>query len=167
MRTRLSASIGLALATFSISAMAAPPDNMPLSGPNEANDGPLLNPATLYKDSVDALKARRFAEARTSLAQLLEIIPQDAETNFLAGIADSGLNDWPAARKHYETAVRHNRKLVEAQQELAVTYARLGQVHKTEARLRELELQSAECGGTCPDAAKLRAAITIVRKAIG
>ena len=167
MRTRLSASIALALATFSVATMAAPPDNMALSGANEANDGPLLNPATLYKESVDALKARRFAEAKASLAQLLEIIPQDAEANFMAGIADANLNDWTSARKHYEAAVRNNRKLIEAQQELAVTYARLGQVQKTESRLRELERQSAQCGGTCADAAKLQRAIAVVKKAIG
>ncbi|HET7708562.1 MAG TPA: tetratricopeptide repeat protein [Sphingomicrobium sp.] len=140
---------------------------MALIGANEPNDGPLLNPATLYKDSVDALMAKRYADAKALLANLLLVVPEDAETNFLAGVADSGLKDWVSARKHYEAAVRYNRKLIQAQQELAVTYARLGQFDKTEERLRELERQNAQCGGSCPDAAKLQAAISIVKKALG
>jgi tetratricopeptide (TPR) repeat protein len=167
MFNRLTSSIVLAIAASAMPAAAAPPDNMPLIGANEPNDGPLLNPATLYKDSVDALKAKRFAEAKIHLANLLLVVPADAETNFLAGLADAGLNDWSSARKHYEAAVRYNRKLIQAQQELAVTYARLGQFEKTEQRLRELERQNAECGGTCPEAARLQTAITVVRKALG
>ena len=166
MRVQVAASIALMFAAIS-GAVAAPPDNMKLSGGNEPNDGPLLNPATLYKDSVDALKANRWADAKVSLGYLLQVTPQDASTNFLAGLADSGLGDWQSARKHYEAAVRFDRKLVQAQQELAVTYARLGKPEKTQERLQELQRQNAACGGTCPDAAKLQTAITVVKKALG
>lgn len=166
MRVRVAASIALMFAAIS-GAAAAPPDNMKLGGGNEPNDGPLLNPATLYKDSVDALKERRWADAKVSLGYLLQVTPQDASTNFLAGLADAGLNDWQSARKHYEAAVRYDRKLVQAQQELAVTYARLGKFAKTQERLQELERQSAACAGTCPEAAKLQTAITVVKKALG
>jgi predicted Zn-dependent protease len=166
MRVHVAASIALMFAALS-GAVAAPPDNMGLGGGNEPNDGPLLNPASLYKDSVDALYAKRWAEAKVSLAHLLEVTPEDAHTNYLAGIADSGLGDWKAARKHYEAAVHYDRKLIQAQQELAVTYARLGMFGKTQERLNELERQSAACAGTCPDAAKLQTAIVTVKKALG
>jgi len=166
MRVQVAASIALMLAAIS-GAVAAPPDNMKLPGGNEPNDGPLLNPATLYRESVDALYAKRWADARKSLGYLLEVTPEDAHTNYLAGIADSGLGDWKAARKHYEAAVRYDRKLIQAQQELAVTYARLGMFDKTQARLNELQRLSAACAGTCPDAAKLQTAIATVKKAIG
>ena len=166
MRVRIAASIVLLSAALS-GAVAAPPDNLRMPGGNEPNDGPLLNPATLYKDSVDALKEKRWADAKVSLGYLLQVTPEDASTNFLAGLADAGLGDWQAARRHYEAAVRYDRKLVQAQQELAVTYARLGNFKKSEERLHELERQSAACGGTCPDAAKLQAAIAVVKKALG
>jgi tetratricopeptide (TPR) repeat protein len=168
MRVSYAASLAFALAALTGPALSGPPpEDMQIRGGNEPNDGPLLNPASLYKESVDALYAKRWADAKASLSQLLLVTPQDAHTNYLAGIADSGLGDWKAARKHFEAAVRYDRKLIQAQQELGVTYARLGQFDKVQARLTELQRMSAACGGTCPDAAKLQTAIVTVRKALG
>ena len=128
---------------------------------------PEFDAAAEYRAGIDALKASRFADAKKSFAKVLNVAGTDANANFLAGMADAGLNDLKAAAKHYERAVRNNGKMVEAHQELAVTYAKLGQRDKAQAELVKLQKLQADCGTACADAAKLKAAISAVQAALG
>src|SRR3954462_3055014 len=116
---------------------------------------------------MDALKANEFAAAKSSFARVLGVAPNDANTNFLAGLADAGLNDYKAAAKHYEKAVRQDGKLIVAQQELGVTYVKLGDVAKAQATLAKLKSMDASCGGSCKDAEQLSKAVSTVQAAIG
>jgi tetratricopeptide (TPR) repeat protein len=95
------------------------------------------------------------------------VAPTDANTNFLAGMADAGLNDLKSAQKHYEKAVRADGKLVAAHQELAITYAKLGQRDKAQAELAKLQKLDQDCAGTCKDAEVLKKAIAAVQAALG
>jgi tetratricopeptide (TPR) repeat protein len=56
--------------------------------------------------------------------------------------------------------------MVEAHQELAVTYLKLGQRDKAEAALAKLQKLDQACGGTCENAAKLKDAVTAVQSAL-
>jgi tetratricopeptide (TPR) repeat protein len=127
---------------------------------------PSFDAASEYRAGVDALKANRFAEARKSFDKVLDVAPTDANVNFLAGMADAGLNDLKSAAKHYERAVRSNGKLVIAQRELGVTYAKLGNREKAQAALDKLQKLDAACAGTCEDAQKLKEAIAAVQAAM-
>jgi tetratricopeptide (TPR) repeat protein len=98
---------------------------------------------------------------------VLQVAPNDANTNFLAGMADAGLNDLKSATKHYEKALRADAKLIPAQQELAITYAKLGQRDKAEAALAKLKTMDAACAATCKDAEDIKNAISAVEAAIG
>jgi tetratricopeptide (TPR) repeat protein len=95
------------------------------------------------------------------------VAPNDANTNLLAGMADAGLNDLKTAVKHYERAVRADSKLVAAQQELAVTYAKLGDTAKAQATLARLKSMDASCNGACKDAEDIKRAISTVEAALG
>src|SRR6478609_7365608 len=81
---------------------------------------PDFDAATEYRDGIESLKAQKFADAKKSFARVLEVAPTDANTNFLAGMADAGLNDLKSAARHYEKAVNADGKLIPAQQELAI-----------------------------------------------
>lgn len=128
---------------------------------------PEFDAAADYRKGVEALKAKNFAEAKKALRRYLDAAPDDANANFLAGIADAGLNDLKAAAKHYERAVRADGKLIPAHQELAITYAKLGDRAKAEAALAKLRKLDEACRGTCKDAAKLKEAISAVQAALG
>jgi len=130
-------------------------------------NAPDFDAAAEYRKGIDALKDSKFAQAKSSFARVLGVQPDDANTNFLAGMADAGLNDFNAARKHYERAVRADSKLVVAQQELAVTYAKLGDKTKAAATLAKLKNMDASCAGTCKDAELIKKAIATVEAAIG
>jgi tetratricopeptide (TPR) repeat protein len=130
-------------------------------------NAPQFDAAEEYRKGVDALKESKFAAAKSSFARVLGVAPTDANTNFLAGMADAGLNDFKAAAKHYERAVRADSKMVAAQQELAVTYLKLGDKTKAEATLAKLKSMDASCAGTCKDADDIKKAITAVEAALG
>src|SRR5690242_14162703 len=123
--------------------------------------------AAEYRHGIDLLKAKDFANAKKSFAKVLGVAPTDASANFLAGLADAGLNDLKGAVKHYEKAVRANDKLVPAQQELGVAYVKTGDMQKAQATLAKLQKMDSDCKGTCKDAADLKAAVEAVQSAIG
>jgi tetratricopeptide (TPR) repeat protein len=127
---------------------------------------PDFDAATEYRDGIESLKAQKFAEAKKSFARVLGVAPTDANTNFLAGMADAGLNDLKSAAKHYEKAVKADGKLIAAQQELGVTYAKLGDKAKAEATLDKLQKLNTACAGTCKDADNLKQAIDAVQAAL-
>src|SRR5690349_22056445 len=155
--------IGFAAAIpTSVSAMGS---SSPSSTPSM--NAPDFDAAAEYRKGIDALKDSKFAAAKSSFARVLGVSPNDANTNFLAGMADAGLNDFKAAAKHYERAVRNDSKLVVAQQELAVTYMKLGDKTKAEATLAKLKTMDTTCAGSCKDAEEIKKAIATVEAAIG
>jgi len=141
-------------------------DNSPSMSQSPSMSVPTFDAAAEYRAGIEALKASKFADAKKSFGKVLGIAPTDANTNFLAGLADAGLNDFKAAAKHYEKAVKADGKMVEAHQELAVTYLKLGQRDKAEAALAKLQKLDQACGGTCENAAKLKDAVTAVQSAL-
>jgi len=137
------------------------------SGSTPSMNAPSFDAAAEYRKGVEALKGSQFSAAKSSFARVLGVAPDDANTNFLAGMADAGLNDLKAAARHYEHAVRADGKMVVAQQELGVTYAKLGDRPKAEATLGKLKNMDASCGGSCKDAELLKKAISAIQAALG
>jgi tetratricopeptide (TPR) repeat protein len=140
---------------------STPPSNMP------SVNAPDFDPSAEYRKGIDSLQASKFADAKSSFARVLGVAPNDANTNFLAGMADAGLNDFKGAAKHYEKAVREDGKMVVAQQELAVTYLKLGDRPKADAALGKLRGLDAGCKSTCKDADLIKKAIATVEAAMG
>lgn len=128
---------------------------------------PQFDTAEAYRRGIDALKSQQFSDAKKHFAQVLQQTPGDANTNFLAGMADAGLNDLKGAAKHYEKAVRADSGLIVAQQELGVTYAKLGEVEKAQATLAHLQKINEACRGSCKDADRIKQAMEAVQAAIG
>ena len=157
------ASLAALLATASIAVANSSGGSMS-SAPSIS--APEFDAAAEYRAGIDALKASRFADAKKSFGKVLGVAPTDANANFLAGLADAGLNDFKAAAKHYERAVRSNNKLVDAQRELAMAYLKLGDRAKAQTALEKLQKLEASCAATCEDAAKIKEAVTAVQSAL-
>lgn len=128
---------------------------------------PQFDAADEYRKGVDALKAQQFSDAKKSFARVLGVSPEDANTNFLAGMADAGLNDLKGAAKHYEKAIRADSRLIPAEQELGITYAKLGDTAKAQTALGRLQRLNDDCKGTCKEADQIKQAIDAVQSAIG
>ena len=84
------------------------------SGGTPSMSAPDFDAAAEYRKGMDALKANQFSVAKSSFARVLGVAPDDANTHFLAGMADAGLNDFKSAAKHYAKAVRQDGKLIVA-----------------------------------------------------
>lgn len=155
----------LALAAAVPASSSAMGNSSPRSTPSM--NAPQFDAADEYRRGVESLKASRFSEAKRAFARVLDVMPRDANANFLAGLADAGLNDLKGAQKHYERAVREDDKLIPAQQELAITYAKLGDAPRAEATLEKLKTMDSSCAGRCKQAEDLKNAISAVEAAIG
>jgi len=163
----------LHLAAFLACTIAAVPTHLAADSPSGGGNTPPsmssqdFDAAAEYRKGIDLLKAKNYADAKKSFAKVLGAAPTDPSANFLAGLADAGLNDLKSAVKHYERAVRANDKLIPAQQELGVAYVKTGDMQKAQATLAKLQKMNDECKGTCKDAADIKAAIDAVQAAIG
>ena len=127
---------------------------------------PQIDVAAEHRQGVEALQAQRFGEARKAFSRVLGVVPRDANANYLAGLANAGLGDLKSARKHYERAVKADRTMVAAHQELGATYAKLGDMPKAQAALASLQAMAAQCGDTCPQASAIKSAVAAVTAAI-
>jgi tetratricopeptide (TPR) repeat protein len=128
---------------------------------------PQFDPATEYRSGIEALQAERYQDAKNAFAHVLSVAPRDANTNFLAGLAASGLDDLKAARKYYERAVKADKDLVGARRELGVTYVKLGEKDKADAQLAALKAMQEKCAGACAKAAEIDRAVQTLTAATG
>lgn len=168
MRVASVAAIGLISASIAATAWALPGGGGGGGGGSmPSSSAPSYDPAEEYRKGVEALKAKQYGEAKASFRKVLSVAPRDATTNLLAGLADAGLNDLKGAQKHYEKAVKADGTLIAAHQELAITYAKLGQMDKAQAELAALQKLDQACAGTCKDAQTLKSAIATVQAALG
>ena len=166
MRVPYRLAFGLVAATLTAIAPAMPGGGGGGSSPNPSISAPAFDTAQAYRDALEQLKAGKNAEAKVGLAKLLKEIPRDGTIHFLAGMADAGLNDLKSAQSHYEKAVKYEPKLIAAQQQLAITYARQGDRPKAEAALAKLKQRSDSCAGTCKDAQSLKDAVAAIEAAL-
>src|SRR5687767_12317753 len=127
---------------------------------------PQFDAAAEYRKGIEALQAQNFTDAKRSFGRVLQVAPRDANTNYLAGLAETGLGDLKNARKYYEKAVKADKDMVMAHRELAITYAKLGDRPKAEAELAILNQLNTDCAGTCAKAAELTASINAVQAAL-
>ena len=164
MRVALAAPVALLLSGVAVTVLANPGSGGGMTSPSIS--APEFDAAAEYRTGIEALKANRFSDARKSFNRVLGVIPNDANVNFLAGMADAGLNDLKAAARHYSRAVRANSKLVPAQRELAITYVKLGDRPKAQSTLEKLQQLDQACAGRCEDAQQIKEAISAVQAAL-
>ena len=166
MRVATVAAIGLISVSIAATAWSMPGGGGTTPS-TPSRDTPQFDAADEYRKGIEALKAQKYPDAKASFKKVLDVAPTDAATNFLAGMADAGLNDLKSAQKHYERAVKADKKLVAAHQELGITYAKLGQRDKALAELVILQKLDQDCAGTCKDAKTIKDAIAAVQAALG
>jgi tetratricopeptide (TPR) repeat protein len=166
MRVPAIVSVSILFGSLTATALAMPGGSGGTSTSTPSVSAPDFDAAKMYREALEQLKAGKNAEAKTSLAKLIKAIPRDANIHFLAGMADAGLNDLKGAVSHYEKAVKYDRKLVVAQQQLALAYAKQGDRAKAEAALAKLKKQNDDCRGTCEQSQQLKEAVAAVEAAL-
>lgn len=128
---------------------------------------PSYDPAAEYKKGVEALDAQNYDDADRAFGHVLEVIPHDANTNFLDGEAKAGRGKLKDAKRCYERAIKYKDDLILAHQELGLTLIKLGDLDGAKAVLADLKQRAATCSDTCAQAADLKSAIAALEAALG
>ena len=127
---------------------------------------PQYDPAAEYRTGTAALEAKDFKKARTAFDHALSVAPGDANTQYLAGVARTGLGDLKGARKFYAKAAKTDANMIAAWRDLGVTDARLGDKAKAQETLAALQARRTACADACPQAAELKTAEDAVTAAL-
>jgi tetratricopeptide (TPR) repeat protein len=155
---------GVALLSWA-GALAAPP-SPPSGGGGPSGSTPSYDPAAEYRKGVEALQAKQYKDARRAFDHVLDVAPTNAAANFLAGMSAAGLEDFKAARKYYERAVKADKEMIDAHRELGITYLKLGDRAKAEEELAKLKAMQEQCSASCPKSADIATAITALSAAL-
>src|SRR3569623_925555 len=160
----------LLLATAALGAstvlLASPPGGGGGGGSAPSMSVSQYDAAAEYRKGMEALQAEHYPDAKKAFEHVLSGAPDDANTNFLAGLAAAGLGDLKNARRFYEHAVRSDKDLVQAHQELGITYAKTGEKAKAQSELDRLNAMQQKCNSTCAKAADLGKAIQALTAAM-
>ncbi|MCL1635696.1 tetratricopeptide repeat protein [Luteimonas sp. SX5] len=163
------AALGAALL---LSAPPAPADGGGGGGNVQPNSAPSMSarsydPTAEYKKGLEALQAQNYKDADRAFGRVLQSLPRDPNTNYMAGLARAGLGELKQASRLFEKAIKYDDNLIPAHQELGIAWAKLEKPDKAKAVLDDLKQRAAACADACPQAADLKAAIPAVEAALG
>jgi tetratricopeptide (TPR) repeat protein len=147
-------------------AFASSPSGGGGGGTMPSMSGSKYDAAAEYKKAIQAIQDQKFTEARKAIEHVLAVAPDDANSNFIAGLAAAGMGDDKGAKRYYEHAVRVDRDMVQAHRELGLTYAKLGDKAKAQAELDRLTQMQQKCAAACAKAADIGGAIELLTKAL-
>ncbi|NUN67868.1 tetratricopeptide repeat protein (plasmid) [Pseudanabaena biceps] len=127
---------------------------------------PQYDAATEYRKGVVALQAKDFKAAKTAFDHALSVAPRDANSQYMAGVARTGLGDLKGARKFYAKAAKTDANMIAAWRDLGVTDGQLGDKEKARETLDVIQSRRSTCTETCPQAAALKEADEAVTVAL-
>jgi Tfp pilus assembly protein PilF len=163
-RLQLMLAMVLAFAVPLVWAEAGGGTGRPDAPPSES--APRFDVNVEFKKGQAALIAQNFKEANRAFGRVLQVIPRDANTHLLAGMAKSGLGKPKDARRHFEKAAKFDDDLILAHQELALVHVQLGDRKEADAVLAKLRARWEQCADRCAQAEDLKAAITAIEAAL-
>jgi tetratricopeptide (TPR) repeat protein len=127
---------------------------------------PAYDPVQEYQHAVQFLQDGKYKDAERALNHVLDSAPKEPNTLYMMGLAKAGENDPKAALRFFERTVKADPDHIGGRRQLALTEAKLGQGDKAKSDLASLKARADTCGGTCPDAGQLKAAVTEVEAAV-
>ena len=118
-----------------------------------------FDPAKKYEEGKQFLDARDYKKAEKAFDAVLDVAARDPNTNYMMAMSQVGQQDFKNARKYLRNAVKYQNNFPQARGWLGAVEARLGDADKANEQKTALAALKTACAGTCPDAAKIDAAI--------
>ena len=131
-----------------------------------SSSAPEYDPVVEYRKGVDAFEAKDFKKAAAAFRRVVAVAPTHAPAQYLLGASLLGLGDFKHAIKPLEAALKADSTLIEAQRDLAISYARQGDMAKATAQRDAIDGRKAACASACPEASQIDAALTAVNAAL-
>ena len=127
---------------------------------------PSYDPVVEYRKGIAAFEVQDYKKAAAAFKRVIAVAPTHAPAQYLLGASLLGLGDYKHAIKPLEAAFKADPSLIDAQRDLAISYARQGDIVKATARRDALSARKAACAGTCPAAAQIETALTAINAAL-
>ena len=121
----------------------------------------------LHKTAIEALDAKDYAAAETTLNQLVGRDPTTIDAHFLMGLARIGLGKWEDARASLEIAVQSEPKRPEPKTRLGLAYLKLNNAAGANQQRAELASLDAACKSACADAAWIADGLVLLDQGLG
>jgi tetratricopeptide (TPR) repeat protein len=118
-----------------------------MSMPSES--APSYDPAAEYTKGATAYQAKDYKAAATAFKRVVDVVPKHAPAQYLLGSSYLLGGDFKKARKPLEAAVKQDATLVDAQRDLGIVYAKLGEAAKATAQRERLAAMKTACGTAC------------------
>ena len=128
---------------------------------------PSYDPAAEYQKGIAAYQAQDFKGAATAFKRVTDAVPKNAPAQYLLGSSHLLQGDFKKAKKPLELAVKYDATMIDAQRDLGIAYAKLGEAAKAAAQRDALAAIKGACAEPCAKAGQLDAAIAAVAAAVG
>ncbi|MGD2133451.1 MAG: tetratricopeptide repeat protein [Maricaulaceae bacterium] len=128
---------------------------------------PRYDPAEEYQNGLDALNEGDYRAAERAFDRVADVVDDNADVQFLLGVAREGRERWRPARRAYQAALRIDENHIGALRGLGVVQAQLGNEDEAGEALATLQARLDACAGTCADAEALASAAAAVQAALG
>lgn len=130
-----------------------------------SSSAPSYDPVEEYQAGVQALQAGEFKKAERAFKRVTKVAKKDANTRYMLGLAHLGQEEYKAAAKSLEKAVKYDAKLYRAHAKLGMTYLKLDKADKADGVLAKLQEASTACASACAESAEIAAAIAEIEAA--
>ena len=127
-----------------------------------STSAPAYDPVVEYRKGIEAFEVKDFKKAAAAFKRVVAVVPTHAPAQYLLGASLIGLGDYKRAIKPLEAALKAEPGLIEAQRDLAISYARKGDAAKATLQRDAIEARKTACAGACPEAAQIDSALTAV-----
>ncbi len=127
-----------------------------------STSAPEYDPVVEYRKGIEAFEVKDFKKASAAFKRVVDAAPTHAPAQYLLGASLIGLGDYKRAIKPLEAALKADPSLLDAQRDLAISYARRGDTTKATLQRDAIENRKTACAGACPEAAQIDTALTAV-----
>lgn len=124
------------------------------------------DPVVEYRKGIEAFEAKDYKKAATAFKRVVSVVPAHAPAQYLLGASLMGQGDYKHAIKPLEAALKADPSLIDAQRDLAISYAQQGNMTKATAQRDAIAARKTECAGTCPEAGQIDAALGVIEAAL-
>lgn len=119
------------------------------SAPNFSNPG--VDIAEIYREGIEQFTAGDYKAAERSMKRVTRVATKDANSHYVLGLSQIGLEKWRSASSSLKKAVRYDEELYDARAQLGFTYMMREKPDDAAEELEELHELQAECGENCPE----------------
>lgn len=114
-------------------------------------DAPGVDIADIYRQGIEQYSEGDFKAAERSLKKVTAVARKDANSHYVLGLSQIGLEKWRSAGRSLEKAVRYNEELYDARAELGFVYLKRDKLKDAEEQLAELQSSMITCASDCPE----------------